>query len=112
MAAAGVDRLDDDVRWLRDEVRELDDVAVKEVAAGSVPVDAKGVADGAGALVVTLSDSAVLVALTGVLRSWVGRERGRKIVIRIGEDSVEIENPSEEEQAELVRAWLGRYEGG
>ena len=112
MAAAGVDRLDDDVRWLRDEVRELNDAAVKEVAAGSVPVDAKGVADGAGALVVTLSDRRSLLPRLVCCGSWVGRERGRKIVIRIGEDSVERENPSEEEQAELVRAWLGRYEGG
>lgn len=57
----------------------------------------------------TLSDSAVLVALAGVLRSWVSRDRGRKVTIRIGEDSLEVTRASEQEQARLIEAWLERH---
>lgn len=70
---------------------------------------AKGVADGTGALIVSLSDSALLVALVGVLRSWISRDRDRKVTIRIGEDSVEVARASEQQQAQLIQAWLDRH---
>lgn len=107
--AAGLEDVSDDVRGLRDECLALDVMGVDRAAVRGAPAGAKGVADGAGALVVTLSDSAVLVALAGVLRSWVARDRGRKITLRIGEDSVEVANPSEQEQAQLIEAWLDRH---
>lgn len=101
----------DSVLGLRDELLELDVAAVDQgVVAGLAPARAKGSAGGAvGTLIVTLSDSAVLVALAGVLRSWVGRDRGRKVTIRIGDDSLEVAGAAEREQARLIEAWLERH---
>jgi hypothetical protein len=99
------------VSALRSEVLELDIEAVDWAAARQVPAGARGMVDGAGALVVTLSDSAVLVALVGVLRSWVSRDRGRKVTIRVGKDSIEVVNPSDRVEEQLVAAWLERHGG-
>ena len=100
----------DTVVGLRGELLELDVEAVDRAVPGPAPAGAKGLADGsAGALIVTLSDSAVLVALVGVLRSWVGRDRSRKVTIRIGGDSLEVAGVSEQEQAGLIEAWLERH---
>jgi Effector Associated Constant Component 1 len=97
---------------LQGELLELDVDAVMPPDAGPPPAGAKGLADGAsGTLIVTLSDSAVLVALVGVLRSWVSRDRGRKITIRDGNDSIEVERAAEGEQARLIEAWLDRHAG-
>jgi hypothetical protein len=97
------------VLGLRDELAELDVAAVDQAAAGPAPAGAKGLGESVGALIVTLSDSAVLVALAGVLRSWVGRDRGRKVTVRIGDDSLEVTRASEQEQARLIEGWLGRH---
>lgn len=94
---------------LQAELRELDMEAVDRVALEPAPAGAKGVADGTGALIVSLSDSALLVALVGVLRSWISRDRDRKVTIRIGEDSVEVARASEQQQAQLIQAWLDRH---
>jgi hypothetical protein len=99
----------DDIRGLRDELLGLDVLSADEAVRRMVPPGAKGLGEGTGALIVTLSDSAVLVALAGVVRSWVSRDRGRKVTLRIGQDSLEINKPSEREQARLIEAWLDRH---
>jgi hypothetical protein len=94
---------------LRKELAELDADAVDLDENGPAPDGTKGVGETANALIVTLSDSAVLVALAGVLRSWVGRDRGRKARMRIGDDEIELSRASEEEQARLAEEWLRRH---
>jgi hypothetical protein len=99
----------DSILGLRDDLLELDVETVDRAGLRPAPAGARGPAEGTGALIVTLSDSAVLVALTHVLRSWVSRDRGRKVTIRIGKDSLELTRASEQEQASLVRAWLDQH---
>jgi hypothetical protein len=109
-AGAGPEEGADSVLRLRDELLELDVEAVEQAVGGLAPARAKGPAgDAVGGLIVTLSDSAVLVALAGVLRSWVGRDRGRKVTISVGEDSLEVTGASRQEQARLIDAWLERH---
>jgi hypothetical protein len=62
------------VVWLRDELLQLDVDAVEHATAMSTRAGAKGLAaDTAGTLIVTISNSAVLVALIGLLKSWISR---------------------------------------
>jgi Effector Associated Constant Component 1 len=106
---AGPEATADSVLALRDELLELDLDSVGQAVRGPVPPGAKGMPGGAGPLIVTLSDSAVLVALAGMLKSWVSRDRNRKVTIRIGNDLLEVTRASGQEQARLIEAWLGRH---
>jgi Effector Associated Constant Component 1 len=107
---ADAEELDRLLRGLRRELLELDVGAVEWAAGGPVPAGAKGVGGAdAGALVVRLVDSAVFVALAGVLRSWVSRDRGRKVTIQVGGDFLEVTRASEQEQARLIEAFLDSH---
>jgi Effector Associated Constant Component 1 len=98
--------------WLRDELLKLDLDAVEEAASGPPPRGAKGsAADAVGTLIVTLSNSAVLVALAGVLRSWVSRGKGRKVTLRLGADMIEVSEASAEDQARLIASWMDHHAG-
>jgi hypothetical protein len=99
----------DSVLGLRDELLELDFDTVDRAVAGPAPAGSKGLPGDVSTLIVTLSDSAVLVALAGTLKSWVSRDRNRKVTIRIGDDSLEVTRASEQEQAQLIEAWLDRH---
>jgi len=99
-------------RTLRNELLDLDAVEVTYGVAAA-PLDAKTSAGvEMGTLVVTLSNSAVLVSLVSVLKSWVDRTRGRKITMRFGEheDAIEISGASRQDLAELMQSWAARYE--
>src|SRR5512142_4487 len=82
-----IDELAELTAGLREELLELDVDAVEGTAGPEASPGAKGPAsDSVGTLIVTLSNSAVLVALAGVLRSWLGRASGRKVIIKRGKD--------------------------
>lgn len=109
-AGRDAEELTDCVLGLREELLGLDVEAVDQAPPRQAPAKAKGLADGdVGALVITLSNSAVLVALVSVLKSWVGRDRGRKVTIRLGEDSLEVGRASDRQQDRVIEAWLERH---
>jgi hypothetical protein len=90
----------------------LDNIAVRHGAA-SAPPDSKGPAGiDVGTLVVTLSNSAVLVALAGVLKSWINRSKGKDITIQFGSerDTIQITNASRQDIEGLLQSWSGKYE--
>lgn len=108
---SGVDgeELDQQLRWLREELLELDVDAVDRMSGGTAPDGAKApAADLASTLVIALSNSAVLAALVGVLRTWLSRGSGRKVKLQIGADSIEIEGQSTAEQDKLIEQWIAR----
>jgi hypothetical protein len=72
----------------------------------SQPGTKAAVGDLADTLIVTMANSAVLVALMGVVRSWVSRGKGRRVTVRIGEDSIEVSAVSNESQKRLIDAWI------
>jgi hypothetical protein len=95
---------------LRDELLGLDVEVVDLIGSDSAPRGAKGKdREAVGALVIALYDSAVVVALVGVLRAWAGRSAGRRVKVHIGEDSIEISQVSAEQRAILIETWLGRH---
>jgi hypothetical protein len=104
--------LDQACRSLRTELLELDLLKV-DFLAEKAARGAKG-APGIdiGTLVVTLSNSAVLVGLTAVLRSWVSRSRGRKVTMRLGqdEDTIEISGASKQDVNDVLQSWVARHE--
>jgi Effector Associated Constant Component 1 len=65
-----------------------------------------------GSLVVHLSDSAVLVALAGVLREWVRRVASRKVTVRTSDDekSIEIDGASRQDVADALKDWASSHE--
>src|SRR5689334_22816861 len=84
---SGVDgeELDQQLRWLREELLELEVEAVDRVSGDMAPDGAKApAADLASTLVIAFSNSAVLAALVGVLRMWLSRGSGRKVKLQIG----------------------------
>jgi hypothetical protein len=96
---------------LRDELLELD-VERVDYATGPAPANAKsGAAVGLGTMMVTLSDSAVLAALVGVLRTWVRRGSDRKVTIQLGKDKLEIKGTLDGREAELITRWLDQHAG-
>jgi len=103
-----LDRL---TRGLRAELLELDLDGVELAPAGSLPAGAKsGPGVTVGSLLVTLSDSAVLVALVGLLKSWISRGSGRSVTVQFGEDKITIERASAEEAAQLIGSWIDRHD--
>jgi hypothetical protein len=106
---ADPEEVSDSALQLREELLDLDGAAVDLPAAQPPPAGARGGPAAAGELIMTSSNSAVLVALAGALRSWVRRDRRRKVTVRIGEDCIEMSNASERGQEQLVAAWLERH---
>jgi len=100
---------DQQLRWLREELLELDVEAVDRVSGDTAPEGAKApAADLASTLVIAFSNSAVLAALVGVLRTWLSRGSGRKVKLQIGADSIEIEGLSAADQEKLIEQWIAR----
>jgi len=98
-------------RWLRDELLDLDIDRLDDVT-GDVPSGAKsGTAISLGTMIVTLSDSAVLAAVVGVLRGWVRRGADRKVTIQLGKDRLEIRGTLDEREAGLIARWLDQHGG-
>lgn len=95
--------------WLQDELLELDLDKVERVTVGPSPPRAKGPGGTAGMLLLTVSNSAAVVALIGVLRSWVGRSASRKVTLRVGDDLLELTRASKDDQTRLVTAFLDRH---
>jgi Effector Associated Constant Component 1 len=106
---AGAEELEQQLRWLREELLELDVESVDRVSGGTAPDGAKApAADLVATLVIAFSNSAVLAALVGVVRTWLSRGSGRKVKLQIGADSIEIEGLSAADQDKLIEQWITR----
>jgi hypothetical protein len=112
---AGADVADEELaqlsRWLRSELLELDVERVEYADSPPPPESKSGTAVSLGTMIVTLSDSAVLAALVGVLRAWVRRGSDRKVTIRLGEDKLEIRGTLDERETGMIMRWLDQHGG-
>jgi Effector Associated Constant Component 1 len=98
-------------RWLRDDILELD-VERVDYATNVAPTGAKsGAAANLAELIISLSNSAVLTALVGVLRTWVSRDSKRKVSIQFGGDKLEITGAPGDQDARLISRWLATHAG-
>jgi hypothetical protein len=97
---------------LREDLLALDVEDVQRAGAIQVPPGAKGPGFGAaGTLIITLANSTVVVALIGILRSWLSRGGGRSVRVRFGDDTIVVSDASEEEQAKLIKWWIDSHAG-
>ena len=105
---AGDEELDVETRRLRKALLELDvkDVRLSEA---TPPEGAKGAGVDIGSMVVSLGGSAVLTSLvTGVcqvLRTWVSRDKDRRVSIEIGKNKLELTGGNAEQQAQAIEAF-------
>lgn len=101
--------LDALTRQLRRELLSLDLDNVTLDREVEIPKDAKGEAIAIGTLVMTLANSAVLVAACQVIRAWVSRGQGRGATIRFGKESgqtLEIQGASKAQNQQIIDAFL------
>lgn len=96
---------------LREEILDLDVEDVSLAECGPAPRGAKGQSSSSiDTLLVTLSNSAVIVALVGLLQSWIRRGAGRHVILRLGQDVIEVRNGSSEQETLLVKSWLDHHD--
>ena len=96
---------------LRDELHEVDGASVRLAREAPAPPGAKGAAVEWGTLLVGVVSSGALTALVTTATSWLGRQRGGSVRVRIGDDELELTGATSEEQRRLVEAWLARRAG-
>ena len=96
---------------LRDELLGLDVDLVRRAPTGPSPEQAKRVDLAAvGALLVVVQQSSQAVgAVLNVVRGWVERTPGRAVTVTIDGDSIEVTDASDEEQRQLVEAFVERH---
>lgn len=100
--------LDAETRKLRKALLELDleEVRLPEVVA---PDGTKGTATDIGAMIVSLGGSVVLTGLVTsvcqVLRTWVIRNKDRRVVIEVGDKKLELTGANVEQQARAIEAF-------
>ena len=94
------------VRQLRRELAEQD-LPTQDVVGGP-PVLSQD--DGSIAIAVALVGAGGAVpTLVAVLRDWIQRRKNPgKIVVTLGEDSIELERPTFDERKELLEAFLSK----
>jgi Effector Associated Constant Component 1 len=96
---------------LRHELLELDVDSVVRASNGPVPPNAMaGGTSLPDVLIVSLSNSTVLVSVIHVLGWWTKRGIGRKVRVKIGRNTIEINSASAEEKARLIESWLDWHE--
>ena len=97
---------------MRRQLLELDVEAVDRPRTEAPPPGARAVEAAAlGGLLVTLAP-AVLEGVVATIRSWISRSRGRSATLRLGDDVIEIEEASSEQQDRLIEAFLARHTEG
>ncbi|MFG2227796.1 hypothetical protein [Streptomyces sp. NPDC048644] len=103
------DELDDATLSLRRLLDTLPEVGARELRSPGAPSGSKGTALELGAMAITvLGAHRGLRVLVDALRVWVHRADNRSVVVRLGDDSVEINGMSPERTAELAESFLQR----
>jgi hypothetical protein len=99
---------------LRAEFLDLDVYAVRHLARGGVPEDAKGAGLlAASELVVGLVTSPeVLTSIIDTVRSWLGRNRARSVKLTLDGDTLEVTGVSSAEPERLIDLWVTRHATG
>ncbi|HEY4457553.1 MAG TPA: hypothetical protein VGN81_24785 [Pseudonocardiaceae bacterium] len=96
-------------RLLRAELQALEVDDVRLPVAATVPAGAKGTAAATGQLIVSLANSAafgaVLTSLVQVLRAWIARGQGRRVILKDGDRSLELTGASTDQQQQAVDAF-------
>jgi hypothetical protein len=102
-------KLDRETLQLRGELLDLDVEDVVRPSAGPPPPGTRAVeAAVLGTLVVTATKKAV-AAVIGTVAGWSRRRPDRSVKLEIDGDSIEVTDPSAEDQQRLIEAFLARH---
>lgn len=96
-------------RHLRRELLSLNLDSLTLDREAETPKGAKGEAITVGTLVMTLANSAVLVAACQVIRAWITRGQARRATIQFGNKSgqvLEIHGASKDQNQQIIDAFL------
>jgi hypothetical protein len=103
--------LDEATLQLRRELLELDVEDVERPVGEPPPPGTRAVeAAIVGTLVVTAT-SELVGAVVHAIAHWLGRRPGRSVKLAIAGDSIEVTDPSAEEQRQLIAVFLARHTG-
>jgi hypothetical protein len=106
---ADASAVDQETLRLRRELLELDVDTVERPSGGPPPPGARALeAAVLGTLVVTATQDLV-GAVVRVVSNWLGRRSNRHVTLEIDGDSIEVSDPSAEEQHRLIEAFLTRH---
>lgn len=95
-------------RELYRELTALDVDDLELVTDPEIPPLAKADPANIEAIIVALASSPVLVQLGALLRDWVNRANGRKIVVKDGDRSLEITAPTTEDTRKVIDGYFTR----
>ena len=94
---------------LRREILELDVESVEEPVVGAPPDGVKGPEVALlGSLVVSAGQE-VIGAVVRVIAGWLSRGGSRTVKLQLGDDILELDAASQDEQTRLVEAFLARH---
>jgi hypothetical protein len=105
------ERLEDDFRYLLDEVAQLDGADVDRPTADPAPAGTRG-GEGvqlAAALIALGGSGATLPVLVGVVRDWLGRRGSGTIHLKIGSDELSMDHVPTQTQREILAEFLERH---
>ncbi len=98
-------------RELRRELLRLNVDDVVRAADAHPPAGTKaGGTSLADVLIVSVSNSTVIVAMIQLLRGWINRGNGRRVKLKIGKNGIDVGSASPEEQARLIESWIDWHE--
>ncbi len=101
--------LDEATLQLRRELLELDVQDIERPSAGPPPAGTRAVEEALlGTLVVTATRELV-DTLVHVVAGWLRRSSNRSVKLEIDGDSIEVTDPSAEDQRRLIEAFLARH---
>jgi hypothetical protein len=100
------ERLDRLTRLLREELLTLDVDDVSLARDRQAPPGARGNAITVGTLIVTIANSAGLVGVCQLLRTWVTRDHGRSITLKNGKRSLKITGANTAQHQQIIDAFL------
>jgi hypothetical protein len=112
---AGPDSDDEELDGMTDDLRDLllqiDVQDVKRLPAGEVPHGTKASdAVATGMLLVTMAPTLLPSAVT-LLQAWLASRPVQSIKVTLGDDSIEVTDPSRDDQRQLIEAFLQRNQG-
>ena len=103
--------LDAATRRLRQELLGLDVDDVEQPPAGAAPPGTRSVGAAlAGTLIVTSAQD-LMQAIFHTVARWVGTSSARSVKLSIDGDSIEVTDPSAEDERRLIQAFLDRHAG-
>jgi hypothetical protein len=107
------ERVEEDLRYLLDELAQIDVASIERESAGPAPAGTRGPGiEAAGILLIALGGSgATLPVLVGLLRDWLTRRGSGSVRLKIGEDEVQLTHASSTIQQQALSEFLRRHQG-